>query len=46
MKAKDILLKNKQFLEEITAALLKKETLLYSDIQKIRENVTIVEVLV
>lgn len=46
MKAKDILLKNKQFLEEITAALLKKKTLLYSDIQKIRENVTIVEVLV
>ena len=42
--ARDILLKNRDFLEKITAALLEKETLLYSDIQAIRNSVTITEI--
>jgi len=39
-KAKEILIKNKEYLEQITNALLEKETLLASDIQKIRENIS------
>ena len=38
-KAKDILLQNKDFLENATAALIEKETLLYSDIKALRESV-------
>lgn len=45
-KAKDILLKNKDFLEKVTAALIEKETLLYSDVKALRESVTITEVAV
>lgn len=46
LKAKEILLKNKVFLERVAAALLAKETLLYSDIQAIRSSVVITEVAV
>ena len=42
--ARDILLKNRDFLEKITDALVAKETLLYSDIRAIRESVTITNV--
>lgn len=41
-EARDILLKNKAFLEKVTDALIKKETLLFSDIREIRESVEIV----
>ena len=44
LKAKDILLKNRDFLEKATEALLEKGTLLYSDIRAIRESTTITEV--
>ena len=40
-KAKDILLKNKDFLENTVDALLEKETLLYSDVKALRESVVI-----
>ena len=43
---KDILLKNREFLEKATAALIEKETLLHSDISILRENTTITEVAV
>ena len=43
---KDILLKNREFLEKATAALIEKETLLHSDIVSIRENSAITEVAV
>ena len=45
-KARDILLKNRDFLEKVAKALQDKETLLHSDIQKIRDSVTITEVAV
>lgn len=38
---KTILFKNKDFLEKVGSDLLEKETLLYSDIQRIRESVQI-----
>ena len=38
LKAKDILLKNRDFLEKTAKALAEKETLLYSDIRAIRES--------
>lgn len=41
LKAKDILLKNRDFLEKATDALIEKGTLLYSDIRAIRESTTI-----
>jgi cell division protease FtsH len=41
---RDILLKNRAFLEKVTDALVKKETLLYSDIEKIRKSVKITKV--
>ena len=41
-KARDVLLKNKAFLEKITEALIEKKTLLYSDIRAIRESVDLV----
>lgn len=44
--AKDILLKNREFLERVTAALIEKETLLYSDICALTESTTITEVAV
>lgn len=37
-KAKEIILKNKEFLDTIVCALIEKETLLSSDIKKIREK--------
>ena len=43
-KSRDILIKNKDFLEKVAEALIEKETLLHSDIQKIRSEVSIVEV--
>ncbi len=43
-KAKDILIKNRDFLEKVADALAEKETLLYSDIQEIRDKVNVVEV--
>lgn len=46
IKTKDILLKNRPFLESVTAALVEKETLLYSDIRELKRNATIVEVAV
>lgn len=45
-KAREILLKNREFLEKAVDALLKKETLLYSDIKMLRGSVTITEVVV
>ena len=41
-KVRDILLKNRAFLEKVTEALVEKETLLYSDIREIRESVGVV----
>lgn len=43
---KDILLKNREFLEKVTAALIEKETLVHSDISLLRDNTTITEVAV
>ncbi len=43
---KDILLKNRVFLEAATDALMRKKTLLYSDIKALRDNVTLTEVAV
>lgn len=43
-KARDILLKNKAFLEKATAALIEKETLMHSDVRALRESVTVTEV--
>ena len=40
---RDVLLKNRDFLERVTAALVEKETLLASDIQSIRDGITITE---
>ena len=44
LRAKDILLKNRDFLEKAADALLEKETLLSSDIRGLRESVSIKEV--
>lgn len=41
-KAKEIILKNKEFLDAIVCALLEKETLLSSDIKRIKENFDVV----
>lgn len=41
LEAKAILFKNKEFLERVQSVLLDKETLLYSDIQNIRDSVQI-----
>ncbi len=46
LQTKNILLKNRDFLEKATAALIEKETLLYSDIRKIRESTVITEIAV
>lgn len=40
-KVRDILLKNREFLEKVTEALLEKEVLLASDIKNIRESVNV-----
>lgn len=37
-KTRELILKNREFLEKITNALLEKETLLFSDIQKMKEE--------
>ena len=42
-KTRNLLIQNREFLEKITDALVQKETLLCSDIQKIRESVTVTE---
>lgn len=44
MKAKDILLKNREFLEKAAKELEEKETLLYSDIHRIKDDVTVTNV--
>ncbi len=41
IKAKEILLKNKEFLEKSAEALVEKETLLFSDIRRIKESTAI-----
>ena len=46
IKTREILIKNRLFLEKTAEALLEKETLLFSDIQKIRKEAEIVEVAV
>ena len=46
IKTKDILLKNRDFLENAAAALIEKETLLYSDIRKLRNDANIIEAVV
>jgi cell division protease FtsH len=46
LKARDILLKNRDFLDKATALLLKKETLLFSDIKALRESSNLVSVAV
>ncbi len=46
LKARDILLKNRDFLEKAAAALIEKETLLHSDVKKIRESTVITGVAV
>ncbi len=45
-QVRDILLKNREFLEKAAEALLTKETLLYSDIRALRESVTLTAVAV
>ena len=45
-KAREILVKNRGFLESAVEALMEKETLLYSDIRTLRESVEIVPVAV
>ena len=44
LKAKEILTKNIEFLKAVTDMLVLKETLLYSDIKKIKESVKLVKV--
>ena len=46
LKAREILLKNTDFLAEAAEALTEKETLLYSDIRAIRDSVAITDVAV
>ena len=46
LKTRETLIKNTEFLDKVTAALIEKETLLYSDIKAIRENTTITSVAV
>ena len=43
IKTKDILLKNRAFLEKAAEVLMEKETLLYSDICEIKKEVEIIE---
>ena len=38
LKARNILIENREFLEKTADALAEKETLLYSDIQKIKKD--------
>ena len=44
MKARDILLRNREFLEKVTDALLEKDTLLHSDVKRLREGCPVMEV--
>ena len=44
LRTRDILIKNRGFLEAATEALIEKETLLFSDIREIREKFEIVKV--
>lgn len=46
LKARDVLLKNRDFLEKVAAALIEKETLLHSDIRAIRESTVVTGVTV
>lgn len=43
-KTREILIKNRNFLEKAAELLIEKETLLYSDIKRLRENIEINEV--
>ena len=43
-KTRNIILKNRSFLEATAKALCEKKTLLYSDIKKIREESTVCEI--
>lgn len=45
-KAKEIIATNREFLEKVVKELLKKHTLLYSDMKRIRESCTIVPAIV
>ena len=45
-KARDVLLKNRDFLEKATELLLEKRTLLHSDIKELKESLTITDVAV
>ena len=44
LKVKEILIKNKEFLEKLIDELVEKQTLLYSDIQRIRNTCNIINV--
>ncbi len=46
LKTRDVLLKNRDFLEKTAETLAEKKTLLYSDIQLIKSSVTVTEVVV
>lgn len=46
LKAKEIILNNRVFLEKVTEALIEKKTLLFSDIRAIRESVSYVPAIV
>ncbi len=46
LKCREILLKNKDFLERATEMLPEKENLLYSDIKALRENMNVAEIAV
>ena len=41
-KVRDILIKNRDFLEMVTNELTEKNTLLFSDVRRIRESVSVV----
>lgn len=43
LQTRNILLQNRDFLEKVAGALVEKQTLLYSDIQAIRDSVKIVK---
>ena len=45
-QTRDILLKNRVFLERIAELLFEKKVLLYSDIQKLRNSIEITEVVI
>lgn len=44
LKTRDILIRNREFLEKAADALMEEETLLFSDIKAIKESVNVVTV--